>query len=263
MTSVRGGTIYADLVATERQSVQVLEAAQPGLGGRLEHARTPVDLGEVLRLLSAPSVLPRLLDHILAAGNLTPLAALSYRHPNHFEKLVLAQVPSGHKVVVHVWPGGGESPHRDGNLHNHRWHFATRVLIGSYSFTEFEVAEAANGTGPIHREHRYSVGPDGEHRLEDVGPCRMVVTQRRTLRSGDTYLLPNSVVHQIEMGDQAPTVTLFVQGPPVSSSTRVFADHLLSHAGQVNPPRMTMEHYRGHLLGLQRGVAEEALRLSD
>jgi hypothetical protein len=260
--SVRGGKIPADPVAADPQSLKLLESLESGLGDRLERARTPAELGDVLRSLCAPPLLPRLLDRILEKEDLTPLVEQSYRHPNHFEKLVLARVPSGHKVVAHVWPGAKRGkPHRDGNLHDHRWHFATYVLAGSYGFTEFEVGRADRGSGPVYREHRYSVGLRGEHRLEDVGPRYLVTTQRRTLRAGDAYLLPNSVIHHIEMDDPAPTVTLFVQGPPISASTRVFSRVPLPQAGQVNVPRMASETYREHLLGLRHRVAEGALRL--
>lgn len=262
VASAPGVKIPVDPVAADSQSLKLFESLEPGLGDRLERARTPVDLGEVLRSLCAPTLLPRLLDRLLATENLTPLIEQSYRHPNHFEKLVLAQFPSGHKVVAHVWPGTAPGkPHRDGNLHNHRWHFATRVLVGSYSFTEFEVRTADRGSGPVYREHRYSVGPGGEHRLEDVAPRHLVITRRRTLRAGDTYLLPNSVIHHIEMYDPAPTVTLFVQGPPLSTSTRVFSKAPLPQAGQVNVPRMASETFREHLLALWRRASEGSLQL--
>jgi hypothetical protein len=234
----------------ESQSLSVLEAVAPAVVGRVGDAETWAELGAVLEELATRRVFVALLDVLLEEGDLARLAALSYRHPNHFDKLVLADLSGGQKIVVHTWPAApADRPHRDGNLHNHRWHFATRVLAGSYRFAEFEIGEA--DSPPLFYEHRYSVDPEGNHRLEEVGRCGLTVACERKLSAGDTYLLDSSVVHHIEMAHPEPTVTLFVQGPAVRSTTRVFSPTPLQQAGQVNPPRFSEDVYRHRLRELR------------
>ncbi len=244
-------------VPSGTQALSAIEAVEPAIAERLTRAGSPAHLGEALEQIRAAPVLARVIDLLVAAEyDASGPAAASYEHPNGFDKLVLASLPSGHKVVLHAWPAAPAGRARkDANMHNHRWHFATRVLTGSYSYTEFEGAPPGAPSASVFHEHVYTTdGTDGSHRLASVGMCRLAPVRSRRLRRGDTYLLPSSVIHSIAMDDEQPTVTLFVQGPAVRESTRIFSAAPLTEDDQVNPPRLSVAEYRRRLERLREHV---------
>lgn len=246
------------VVPSGTQALSAIGAVEPAIAESLARAGSPAQLGEALERICAASVLPRLIDLLLTAEHdASGTAAASYEHPNGFDKLVLASLPSGHKIVLHAWPAAPAGrARRDANMHNHRWHFATKVLAGSYSYTEFEEAPPGASSASAFHEHRYTTdGTDGGHHLALDGTCWLAPARSRRLRRGDTYLLPSSVIHSIAMDDERPTVTLFVQGPAVRESTRVFSRSPLTEEGQVNPPRLTVAEYRQRLQRLHEHVA--------
>jgi hypothetical protein len=237
------------------QAISAIEAVEPAIAGDLTRADSPSRMGEALERICAGPVLARTIDLLLASErDAAAAASASYEHPNGFDKLVLASLPSGHKVVLHAWPAAPAGRGRkDANLHNHRWHFATRVLAGSYRYTEYEDAPPDASSAPVFHEHRYTTdGTDGGHQLTAQGPRRLAIARSLRLCRGDVYLLHSSVIHSIALDDEGPTVTLFVQGPAVRESTKVFSTAPLSEYGQVNPPRFTVAEYRRRLANLRQ-----------
>ncbi len=158
------------------EAPSAIEVVDPALAASLARAGTPAELGEALERIHA-AALPRMVELLLDPGSLAEVSATaSYEHPNGFDKLVLAALPSGHKVVLHAWPAAPAGRARaDANVHNHRWHFATRVLLGSYSFTEYEDAPPRARSAEFLHEHRYIVRPG---RQPPVDPPRCLPARR-------------------------------------------------------------------------------------
>ena len=71
----------------------------------------------------------------------TRIAGESYWHGNGFAKLILHRhVEPAFHLRLHVWPvGGPDRPmFETGNIHNHRWAFASVVLAGGLHVEDFE-----------------------------------------------------------------------------------------------------------------------------
>ncbi|WP_433269263.1 hypothetical protein ACQPZF_06460 [Actinosynnema sp. CS-041913] len=72
---------------------------------------------------------PEYLGPLLGRTAESDLPDRAYRHPNGFLKIVLiAEVEF--QLRLHVWRPEPDSPVATENVHNHRWDFASAVLVG-------------------------------------------------------------------------------------------------------------------------------------
>jgi hypothetical protein len=219
----------------------------------LESTSSPSELAGILRTLLRPAGLRELTRPLVEPGadpdvDVDALAAGSYAHPNGFDKLVLRGLQGGQKIVLHAWwPQRGEIL-EDGNYHDHRWHFATAVLTGTYRFVEYEEAPAGEPDGLLVHKHEYASPNGGSgYRLRPAGRRRLKPVKAERLTAGSIYLLSCDVVHHIQIENDAPTVTLFVQGPPVRQSTRVFSPHLQGQTSPLTVDRFSAAEYAERL----------------
>jgi hypothetical protein len=94
---------------------------------------------------------------------------------------------------------------QNGNLaeviHSHKWNCSTVILRGSYTERQFRILELD----------------------EDSHTAHLEVAEKHTLTPGTTNSLPVDVPHQvINESDDAPCITLFVRGPSLRRSARIF-----------------------------------------
>lgn len=174
---------------------------------------------------------------------LEEVRARLYRHPNGFDKLVLLRGSEpDHKLRLHVWWEG--RPPAEPHVHNHRWDFATTLLLGSYTFQILE--EVADG--PTYHEYRYhSPGESDAFSMTPVGTARLRTVLEGRIEQGASYLIDHTALHRLEGEDEGITATLVLQGPVSSPSTRVLSPEQLGsvQAGDAVPlQRMTTGELR-------------------
>ncbi|HEX6469921.1 MAG TPA: hypothetical protein VF069_12560 [Streptosporangiaceae bacterium] len=176
-------------------------------------------LGVVHRLTARPS-LDLLLRRMLSdATFLADVSAMSVRHANGFDKLVLA-TGHGYQIRLHVWHCtegvGGRALE---NAHSHRWCFATRILTGSYTAWTFVPRPGAD-----FEHYAYSPGARvDDYAMEFVGGSNLEVTSVADHQAGSMYWLDPSTVHRVSPGDSARlSSSLLVIAPPTKQSTNVF-----------------------------------------
>jgi hypothetical protein len=145
----------------------------------------------------------------------------SYRHPNGFDKMVLLS-DQRFQVRLHMW----KTPHspEDGieNVHNHRWDFASIMLLGGYRYQEFVLADDEGGSF-----HAYSYGysrGSPTYSLTSLGLRSLACSLDAHLGTGASYALGTGVFHRV-MGDPGrTTATLVLQGARRATSVLVFAE---------------------------------------
>ena len=94
---------------------------------------------------------------------------------------------------------------QNGNLteivHSHKWNCSTVILRGSYTERQFRILDFD----------------------EDSRMARLEMMRKHTITSGATNSLPVDVPHQvINESDDIPCITLFVRGPSLRRSARIF-----------------------------------------
>jgi hypothetical protein len=144
-------------------------------------------------------------------------ASRSYRHPNGFVKLALrGEDEFGPALRVHFWQI--ETP-QDHDVHDHSWHFASYVVSGSLTATEFHISQDGSDSAPWQLR---LVGSRRQPGVEHRGNVRLLTGVTRTYVAGDIYAWDIGRLHGPEMS--APgTITIVLQGAHQVANTRVIS----------------------------------------
>lgn len=161
------------------------------------------ELSEHLRLLLADS------------EALSRVASQSYQHDNDFMKVVLAKTAFSASVRLHVWKRSSYK----GNIHNHRWQFASRVLCGSVR-EELFTTEAGLG----YSLYTYKRIEPSKYSLEFVQEVTAVRTALREWHKGQTYVRSPRRLHRVIVPETSFTTTLVVCQPAVRRVTDVVSE---------------------------------------
>jgi hypothetical protein len=133
---------------------------------------------------------------------------------------------------VHLWL----SPETDGDIHNHRWDFASRVLLGGLIERRYHVAEFGAGDWRLSECRKIS---SGAYVYQDRGWCAAVRHAESEYRQGVTYLLRYSVLHEALPLDDSRLITVFLQGGDRLTSTTVLSPKDRVVPAQLAPERLT------------------------
>jgi hypothetical protein len=145
---------------------------------------------------------------------LAEVASHSYAHPNGFRKLVLATPADGTKLRVHHWPQGDPAP---SNVHNHRWAFASAIVVGRVDSALFEIAEPGD---PVEQYRFEPSQAGGRYKLIPAGAAPIRVSSVAQLGPGSTYALDADQLHQVRADPR--TLSLVLSGPPERDHSDVF-----------------------------------------
>jgi hypothetical protein len=154
----------------------------------------------------------------LAQDDLTMkgIASLSYRHANGFFKLVLHRSSeTGAAIRLHAWMPDQVSAE---NIHNHRWPFVSRVLLGHVDEYLFEFSK----DGEDMWRYSYERIRRGAHVLHPVG--RTTIKERGTQRweRDSVYIREALQLHRVRAAQDRLTATLVACAPTSRDSTDVF-----------------------------------------
>lgn len=182
-----------------------------------------IDNHRFLRGLSARSSVTALLSEILADDHLlATIAARSYRHVNHFDKIVLVeeQVPDGYRLTLHLWDPPYSIDERDDELiHDHRFSFWSAILTGTLRSREFDFG----GTGPAFNHYRYSPDHNSEYNSYAYqGVVRLVPRDRLLEKTSEVYFLPYDTTHRVLLPDATMTCTLVLRSPRARGYSNVY-----------------------------------------
>jgi hypothetical protein len=141
-------------------------------------------------------------------------AALSYEHPVGFDKLILLQRSDGALIKIDYWPAE-RRPRRD--VHNHRWSFCSKVLLGKLSIREYGIVKSSTATSI----YRLSVPPDEGDEFPQMGAVECI--WKGVLRPGSTYWQDHRPFHSADAVTGEICATLVAQGPPSKTYSDVIS----------------------------------------
>jgi hypothetical protein len=151
-------------------------------------------------------------------SKLVLLAEDSVRHKNGFLKLRLRRCSGfAEGDRVHIW--SEEHSKVQGDIHNHRWDFASTVICGGYSHETFET----DRLGEVWCEHAYKPEDMFNYRLAPTGRARLRLVESRSVRTGDVLSMTSSEMHRVTASGKF-TATFFQTSSEVVPSTRVFKE---------------------------------------
>jgi hypothetical protein len=188
-------------------------------GSVIDHAAM---LRAVVSLADERSV-GAVLDAVMqSAEHLSTTTAMSYDHPNQFSKIVLLSGSSvGWKLRLHIWWPDPETPATPEDIHNHRWDFASVLLLGGYCAEEFTA-----GSGDLKAEHYHYFSPEdgAAFRVHRQGPAVLDRTAVAQLAEGSAYTISHRQLHRVHADSSAPAASLMLQTPALTDHTSVYVD---------------------------------------
>lgn len=166
--------------------------------------------------MATPESMSALLNGLLGDEDaLDAMARRSYRHVNHFDKIVLvdADPVEGYRLTLHLWrPPYSTAELNEEMIHDHRFSFWSAIVAGTLVSENF--VRAPDG----HSFRQYSYATEGRASIALTNFYRFVGTavlrsQPMTVReAGDAYFLPYERIHRVLLPRDAITCTLVLRG---------------------------------------------------
>ncbi|MFF7372633.1 hypothetical protein [Streptomyces tricolor] len=199
--------------------------------------RLPVDRSEptiaanldLVHRLGQPGPMTGLLREILADDKaLAAIAARSYQHTNHFDKIVLVDSGTalGYRLTLHLWnPPYSDAEAEDEQIHDHRFSFWSHVVLGTLTSQNF----VRDATGVQFGEYQYipekinDVATVGNYYV-NVGTSPLLEADRPAVPQGHSYSLDFAQIHRVLLPRTSPTCTLVLRGPRQKNYASVFSN---------------------------------------
>jgi hypothetical protein len=164
--------------------------------------------------LGKPECITSILNQLLNNSQiLARVASRSYRHVNHFDKIVLvdSEHQQGYRLTLHLWnPPYTEKELNDELIHDHRFSFWSNILTGNLECENFSRSD----TGSVFRRYQYT--PE-KRTLSNfytfVGEETIVKTKPSTKIAGQSYYLSYETIHRVILPKTSMTCTLVLRGP--------------------------------------------------
>lgn len=215
--------------ATER-TTSPLAPLEQALGDlpRDHGAATIADNLRLIERLGRPARMRALLAALLDDGAaLATVGGRSYRHTNHFDKIVLVDSgdPGGYRLTVHLWdPPYSAAEAADEQIHDHRFNFWSSVLAGDLRCQNYDRAPGGTPIGEYRYvpEKRASVATVGNF-YTHVADALLVERPPSWQPAGSAYHLPHEQIHRVVLPRDAMTCTLVLRGPRQRRYASVFS----------------------------------------
>ena len=193
----------------------------------------PTDLGTetnsrnrlLIQRLGHASCALELLNQVLTDDNLLgEIAARSYRHTNHFDKIVLvgSDNPVSYRLTLHLWmPPYTAAELSDELIHDHRFSFWSAILAGTLISENFKRSHA----GTRFRQYRY-VPELRSQTFQDIyefaGEATLAKSGVSSREAGESYYLPAPSIHRVVLPAANLTCSLVLRGPRLRNFSTVF-----------------------------------------
>ncbi|ANW20139.1 hypothetical protein BB341_18930 [Streptomyces clavuligerus] len=204
-----------------------------GLPHEVDERQSEYNLNLVRRLGEAPCI-SGLIGGILQDDVLMDeIAGRSYRHVNHFDKIVLVDTGAqlGYRLTLHAWcPPYTEKELKDELIHDHRFSFWSTILTGRLVSQNFARGENADASSTLPRvdfqQYRYVPEKQGtsttSNFYEFIGETELEVTGETVEEQGNAYHLKYHRIHRVVLPRESMTCTLVLRGPRERNFSNVY-----------------------------------------
>jgi hypothetical protein len=218
---------------------------------------------DLIHRLGQPRHILAVLDRVLAQRVLLgEIAGRSYRHVNHFDKIVLVDsaTEGGYRLTLHFWsPPYSEAELNDELIHDHRFSFWSTILTGTLASVSFLRA----GRGDVYRQYQYT--PQKRHVSTMANFYTLVgeaaLAQQRISRkpAGASYFLNYECTHRVVIPRREMTCTLVLRGPRQRDFSNVFNTSYPNGDTRTDNVMFTEAELASRLIALSRNIAGKRL----
>lgn len=210
----------------------------------------------LVRNIGQPSCVLSLLEEVLNDRSLvSEIAGRSYRHVNHFDKIVLIDSDNeqSYRLTLHLWaPPYSEMELQDELIHDHRFSFWSTVLTGDLISENFSRSES----GAVFRQYRYIPEVVTHNFYEFVGEAILAKTRPSRRTAGETYYLWYENIHRVLLPQASTTCTMVLRGPRQRNHSNVYNTTYPRENTRTANVMFTESQMEGKLSGLLEAVAK-------
>jgi len=183
------------------------------------------------------------------------MAGRSYRHVNHFDKIVLvdSEIPSDYRLTLHLWmPPYSEIELNEELIHDHRFSFWSTILVGSLASQNYVRAP----DGKKYRQYRYIPEErDSLNFYKFMGEERLVATGDVCEAAGQAYYLPYNRIHRVVLPRTSIVCTLVLRGPRENNHSNVYNTVYPRESVEMKPIMFSSEQVKQKLQELLNALS--------
>jgi hypothetical protein len=181
------------------------------------------------------------------ASALVSASSLSYLHDNTFLKLVIVDsICHRFRFRLHWWKRN--SPVISQNIHNHRFHFYSNVLLGGVRNTVW--TKSRGGSPYTHYKYQPRLGTEN-YVLSEVGTSLLSIDSTTHQSAGSLYNLNAEVLHTSDPSHGEDVITLFVEDRiALREFADVFSNRYSGRHVTIPSPSLSPSEYSNHLSDL-------------
>lgn len=180
-----------------------------------------------LRDLVSQGVPRLIMQEVLESEDLiNVISARSYRHVNHFDKIVLVDSdPHSYRLTLHYWPGGyDERVMTQELIHNHRFSFWSHIFRGTLRMENYaEASTASDGQQQLRRYVYRPTNVGNVHSCELDGEARLEKKDDAAYPQGVCYYLHYTATHRVMLPEGEDRIcTMVIRGPREREFTHTY-----------------------------------------
>lgn len=184
---------------------------------------------QLLINIGKESFLIPLIENIINdPSSLKEVASRSYKHVNHFDKIVLVDGlnKATYRLTFHFWlPPFTSEQVEDELIHDHRFCFWSKVIIGRLHSENFEIVKDGKSN---YKSYRYFPDTSGNNTINDfyelVEHVSLVKSSDECNRQNDIYYLGGAKIHRVNIDMHRPCCTMVLRGPRINDFAVVYSD---------------------------------------
>lgn len=163
---------------------------------------------------------------------LVKISRKSYLHGNGFLKIIL--LDNGYKLRLHIW---FPEQYCEENIHDHRWSFASLILIGSLKNEIW----CDNENGISLREYIYHAETENNvSKKIEIGYHNFCLEKTDVYTKGQRYFMSKEKLHRIVTSKNEIVATMICTAPTNQTTTRLISicDNI---DPVIQPPKISVE----------------------
>lgn len=208
---------------------------------------------DYIKDLAKRDIPTRIIKEILGDNKtLETIAARSYEHVNHFDKIVLVdnKDPKGFRLTLHSWNCnyGKEIPDQE-LIHNHRFSFWSHIFRGNLVAETFSETQSFSIEKKTFNKYIYTPSTTGNiHTCSFQEKAQLNKLADSTQTQGDTYYLKFNTIHRILLPKSGENLCTFVlRGPREREYTNTYNTFYPDRGINSNVPMMKPDQLEGKL----------------
>lgn len=237
----------------EKKLLETIEDELTNLSRNVHHQNIITDHLDYIKDLAQRDIPTQIIKDVLNENKfLETIAARSYEHVNHFDKIVLVdnKDPQGFRLTLHSWNCnyGKDIPDEE-LIHNHRFSFWSHIFRGNLIAETFSEANPFSIEKKTFNKYMYKPSTTGNiHTCSFQEEAQLNKIEEVVKTQGETYYLKFDTIHRILLPISGVNLCTFVlRGPREREYTNTYNTFYPDRGIDSNVPMMRPDQLKDKL----------------